>query len=65
MDLGEVRGKMARKNYEHINAIKTVNGYGFKNVGKPLDNGILLTERKFYFDAYCSFHNFFGPLTFF
>ena len=33
MDLGRVRRKMTRKNCEHINAVKTVNGYGFKNIG--------------------------------
>ena len=29
MDLGGVRRKMARKNSESINAVKTVNGYVF------------------------------------
>ena len=29
MDLGGVRRKMARKNCERINAVKTVNGYVF------------------------------------
>ena len=33
MDLGGVRQKMSRKNCERINAVKTVNGYDFKNVG--------------------------------
>ena len=35
MDLGGVRRKMARKNCEGINAVKTVNGYDFYNVGTP------------------------------
>ena len=36
MDLGGgVRRKMARKNCERINALKTVNGYVFLNVGTP------------------------------
>ena len=35
MDLGGVRRKKARKNGKRINAVKTVNGYGFKNVGTP------------------------------
>ena len=35
MDLGRVRRKMARKNCERINAVKTVNGYVFLNVGTP------------------------------
>ena len=35
MDLGGIGRKRARKNCEHINAIKTVNGYGFKNIGTP------------------------------
>ena len=29
MDLGRVRLKMARKNCDRINAVKTVNGYAF------------------------------------
>ena len=33
MDLGGVRLKMARKNCDRINAVKTVNGYVFLNVG--------------------------------
>ena len=35
MDLGRVRQKMTCKNCERINAVKTVNSYGFKNVGTP------------------------------
>ena len=35
IDLGGVGRKMARKNCERINTIKTVNGYGFENVGMP------------------------------
>ena len=35
MDLGGVRRKMMRKNCERINAVKTVNGCGFKNIGTP------------------------------
>ena len=35
MDLGGVRRKMTRKNCERINAVKTVNGYIFLNVGMP------------------------------
>ena len=35
MDLGGVRRKMTRKNCERVNAVKTVNGYGFKNIGTP------------------------------
>ena len=35
MDLGGVKRKMARKNCELINAVKTVNGYVFFNVGTP------------------------------
>ena len=35
MDLGGVRLKMARKNCDRINAVKTVNGYVFLNVGTP------------------------------
>ena len=35
MDLGGVRWKMARKNCELINAVKTVNGYVSLNVGTP------------------------------
>ena len=35
MDLGGVRRKMTHKYCEHINAVKTVNGYVFKNVGTP------------------------------
>ena len=34
MDLGGVRLKMARKNCDRINAVKTVNGYIFLNVGR-------------------------------
>ena len=33
--LGGVRLKMARKNCDRINAVKTVNGYVFLNVGTP------------------------------
>ena len=35
MALGGVRLKMARKNCDRINAVKTVNGYVFLNVGTP------------------------------
>ena len=35
MDLVGVRLKMARKNCDCINAVKTVNGYVFFNVGTP------------------------------
>ena len=35
MDLGGVRRKMARKNCERINAVKTVKHYVFLNVGTP------------------------------
>ena len=35
MDLGGVKRKMARKNCERTNAVKTVNGYVFLNVGTP------------------------------
>ena len=35
MDSSGVRRKMARKNCDRINAVKMVNGYGFKNVGTP------------------------------
>ena len=35
MDVGGVRRKMACKNCEHINAVKTVNDYVFLNVGTP------------------------------
>ena len=36
MDLGGgVSREMARKNCERINAVKTVNGYVFLNVGTP------------------------------
>ena len=33
MDLGGVSLKMVRKNCDRINAVKTVNGYVFLNVG--------------------------------
>ena len=33
MDLSGVRQKTARKNCERVNAVKTVNGYVFLNVG--------------------------------
>ena len=35
MDLGGVRLKMARKNCDRINTVKTVNGNVFLNVGTP------------------------------
>ena len=50
MALGGVRLKMARKNCDRINAVKTVNGYVFLNVE---DNGFFSTVRKLYIDAYC------------
>ena len=46
---------MAHKNCERINAVKTVNGYFFLNVGMPYDNGFFSTVRKLYIDAYCRF----------
>ena len=35
MDLGGVGRKMTIKNCERVNDVKTVNGYGFKNIGTP------------------------------
>ena len=52
MDLGGVRLKMARKNCDRINAVKTVNGYVFLNVGTPY----FFNVRKLYIDTYCISH---------
>ena len=54
MALGGVRLKMARKNCDRKNAVKTVNGYVFLNVGTPKDNGFFSTVWKLYIDAYCT-----------
>ena len=43
---------MTRKNCDSINAVKTVNGYVFFNVGTPLDNVFFSTVRKLYIDAF-------------
>ena len=56
MDLGGVRQKMVRKHCKRINAVKTVNGYVFLNVGTPKDNGFFSTVRKLYIDAYCVYY---------
>ena len=51
MDLGRVRRKMARKNCEHINAVKTVTF--FKSLVHRRTTSFFSTVRKLSIDAYC------------
>ena len=47
MDLGGVRRKIAHKNCDRINAVKTVNSYVFLNIGMLYDNGFFSMVQKF------------------
>ena len=53
MDLGGVRRKMARKNCDRINAVKTVNSYVFFKRWYAVRQRFFSTVRKLYIDAYC------------